>query len=104
MIINLGDAWPFPAVDDARRRGERTWFQVSQARYDYFIEVLPPIYFPGGFFVSEAASHDDRGVPIYSAFVEIAGRYYCREFARDRHAEAMQDLFESLGARKAGAS
>jgi len=42
-----------------------SWHKITQADADYCLEVLPPIYFSGGFAVSEPVMHDERGRPIY---------------------------------------
>ena len=41
------------------------WRDITEADADYCLEVLPPIYFPGGFAVSEPVMHDAQGRPIY---------------------------------------
>lgn len=91
-IVQLGSAWPWPVVSDFRDR----WHESTQEHHEYGLGVLPPIYFPGGFFVSEAATHDRRGVPVYAAWVEIGGRYFVREIPRDKHAEALAELRAEL--------
>jgi len=97
-IVNLGDAFPFPAVTEGRRAGHSTWFETTQEQREHFRDVLPPIPFPGGFFVSEPAAYDGRGVPIYSAFVKLQGRYFVREFAADAHEAAFRELVNALKA------
>ena len=41
------------------------WRKITQEDADYCLEVLPPIYFRGGFAVSEPVIHDDKGRPVY---------------------------------------
>lgn len=91
-IKPLGDAWPWPAASDDRE----SWHETNEERWWYALEVLPPIYFEGGFFMGEPAIHDRRGVPVHAAFVKMAGRYFVREIPTDKHAEALKELRESL--------
>jgi hypothetical protein len=41
------------------------WQSITEADADYCLEVLPPIYFRGGFAVSEPVIHDESGRPVY---------------------------------------
>lgn len=41
------------------------WRQITERDADYCLEVLPPIYFSGGFAVSEPVIHDKQGRPVY---------------------------------------
>jgi len=41
------------------------WREIPEADADYCEGVLPPIYFSGGFAVSEPVTDDERGRPIY---------------------------------------
>lgn len=72
-------AWPYPAVSDARMAGRDYWRQISEELRWHFLEVLPPIYFPGGFMVSEPAAHTADGDPIYAAIVRAGNGYWMRE-------------------------
>lgn len=100
-IVKLGDVHLYPHTTAAWKRGDATWFEIAESRYMDALEVLPPIYFPGGFFVSEAIRHDD-GVPVYLAIAEWRGsgayamRYFAREVRRDRIEAAMSDLRKGL--------
>jgi len=106
-IIDVGEAWPFPAVTEARHEGRPDWVRISEARADEFLGVLPPIYFHGGFFVSEPASHEYRkvhgsqtqfyAVPVYAAVCKVGGAYYMREVAQDAIQEARAELLRALG-------
>lgn len=89
--------WPFPLVTELRHKGSRDWVEIDQERADYFLGVLPPIYFKGGFFVSEPAAHvtiDGREVPVYGAVAEMDGRHFMREFPYTLRecADAIRDL------------
>ena len=41
------------------------WRAITEADADYCLEALPPIYFSGGFAVSEPVMHDDADRPVY---------------------------------------
>jgi len=41
------------------------WRKITKADANYCLEVLPPIYFSGGFAVSEPVIHDGAGRPVY---------------------------------------
>lgn len=105
-IIDLGKQWPYPAVTEARRAGRGDWFKISAERADELLNVLPPIYFKGGFFVSEPASHEVRKVPgsqtrfvhmpVYSAVCKVGESHYLREVAADRIGEAREELLKAV--------
>ncbi len=96
-IPNLGTAWPWPTIHGPRGAGSPGWFETTEAVYDNQLGVLPPIYFRGGFMVSEPADHDGRGVPIYAAFVKVGPRYFVREVPEDRAVRAAAELHTALG-------
>lgn len=103
-IIDLGDAWPWPRVSDARRAGASTWFRTTERRADEALEVVPPIFIRGGllcFFMGEPAAHDDRGVAVHAAFIRYAGAYYVREVALDQIDAARAELADALNTRHA---
>lgn len=95
-IVDLGDAWPYPAITDAWRAGDATWFLVSKDRAMDALEAVPPRYIPGmspaSFMMGECAAHDARGVEVYTAFILMAGRYYARNLAVDQVADAVAAL------------
>lgn len=41
------------------------WREITEADMDYVLQVLPPIYFRGGFACSEPVIHDENGRPVY---------------------------------------
>lgn len=90
-LVNLGAAWPWPAAN-----APGAWYESIEEHYEHAFECLPPIFFPGGFFVSEPAFHDARGVPAYAAWVKINDRYFVRNVLRDGHAAALAQLRETL--------
>lgn len=61
-----------------------TWTEISDERADELLEVLPPIYIPGGFMVGEALDHDERGVPVYRAVVTVNGRWWTAALPYDQ--------------------
>lgn len=90
------DAWREASADKTIRveRNEadvRSW-QISEEHPDSWcrigdgwameaLEVLPPIYFRGGFAVSEAVTSDLTGAVMYLCVVTVHGTsdaYYCR--------------------------
>lgn len=99
-IRNIGDGWPWPTVSEDRHAGGAAWFESNREHYWYGLNVLPPIYFPGGFFVSEPCCHDERDVPSYAAWVQIgeegSARYFVREIPKDGWAKALAELREAL--------
>lgn len=74
------------------------WIEIDVERADYYLNVLPPIDFPGGFFVGEPATHDDRGVPVHTAVVQRGARYFERDCAIDRASSgrAVKELDDAL--------
>lgn len=95
-VVPLGTAWPFPAVTEDRWAGGSAWFETTEQHLMDALCALPPVYFPGGFFMGEPAAHDERGVTIYSAWVRIGERCFVREFPQDRHAAALAELRAAL--------
>jgi hypothetical protein len=69
------EAWPFTRMD-AR---PDAWVELTKEQFDYCLGVLPPIYFRGGFAISEASRHTAEGVPVYCCVVTIRGRRLARE-------------------------
>ena len=55
------------------------WCEISEAQMMEALEVLPPIYFPGGFAVSEPLRHDGNGDPVYLCVVTIGEQYWVVE-------------------------
>lgn len=98
MIINLGDAWPYPRVADSRQAGSKTWFVVAECHADQLLGCVPPIYPRGvpGFFVGEPASHDERGVAIHALVAQRGDLYFMREVARDQALVAYGELLGLL--------
>jgi hypothetical protein len=41
------------------------WRRITEADFWYCLEVLPPIYFRGGFAVSEPVIHEQGDRPVY---------------------------------------
>ena len=54
-----------------------TWTEITAERHNDMLEVLPPIYGPQGFLVSEACDHHAlTGRPRYDAFISRGGKHY----------------------------
>lgn len=69
--------WPFPIMDE----NPGAWVEISEEHWDYSLGAVPPIYFEGGFAVSEASHSDERGRSMYAACVNIGSRYFMRHLA-----------------------
>lgn len=65
---------PAPAADLPSLAGQR--WEIDEAIYDEFLEMMPPIYAPGGFFTCEETFDG-----YHARFTREGDRYYC-EFAR----------------------
>lgn len=89
---------PWSAITIARRAGSADWFITTEERAMDALGALPPIYFRGGFFMGEASAHDERGHPVYTAFVKIGDVYYCRDVAIDLVLQAVAQLRVALAA------
>lgn len=76
--INYDTDWPYPDVEDRFRAGDKSWREVTEAVYWDQLECLPPIRMNGNaFMVGEPWDSDARG-NIYSTFVQVGQRYFCR--------------------------
>lgn len=65
------DSWPDCLSTEARE----TWHEVTERVSDYFLNVLPPKYFRGGFACSEPVCYDsEAGAETFQCFVRVAGR------------------------------
>jgi hypothetical protein len=86
VIDTRGRGWLFHTIDGHEREQRAaglgfhgtSWYRITPKDASYCLEVLPPIYFPGGFAVSEAAWHDENGQATYFAVVKIGSGYYGR--------------------------
>jgi hypothetical protein len=72
------------------------WHEISEADCWYSLEVLPPIYFAGGFAVSEPIRDDEHGEPVYLCIVGIGPKFYGRELPRSRAATEARSLRDGL--------
>lgn len=86
------NAWPFPAVTDASRGGE--WTEISEAHADDLLNVLPPVYIPGGFMVGEEVAYDDERGPLFTAVINVGGR----RLAQNWPARQRRDAFAAASA------
>jgi hypothetical protein len=56
-----------------------TWIPITEDEHDELLGVLPPIYFPGGFAVSEAIRHNGQGQPVYLCVRKAGGCHFAQE-------------------------
>lgn len=54
------------------------WRAITEDDADYCLGVLPPIYFAGGFAVSEPAIHDAQDRPVYLCVKRERGRLFAK--------------------------
>lgn len=96
-IKDLGDQWPFPAVNEAYKRGDDTWFRTTERIAWDLIESVPTVRCAGYEFMGEPFTHVD-GYPVHCAIVRIGARYYLRHvpLKNDRVFAATSDLFAAL--------
>lgn len=72
MSAALSRAWDYtkrdydrPAFEDGSAVLNDSWRRITEQDYWYCLEVLPPIYVPGGFAVSEPVTSTDSGEVVY---------------------------------------
>lgn len=94
-IINSLGIWPCPALGEDFTAGLNQWREVDEATHDYFRAVLPPIYFNGGFFVSEPCRHIGDE-PTYNAVATVGGRYFMRELPESHGPDAVDLLLAEV--------
>ena len=58
-----------------------SWHATTFDRAEELLNVMPPIYFPGGFAVGEAIRHDSEGRAVYLAVAMTPGCTWVRELA-----------------------
>ena len=85
--------WPWGACD----AHPGAWVECSAEHWMYCLEVLPPIYFAGGFAVSEAVRDGATGAPVYLCLVHIGSRYFARELTLYEAAQEARLLRAALG-------
>jgi len=71
IVVTEANPWTLAATDPTR------WHEISRAKADELLNVLPPIDIPGGFAVSEAIRHE--GAAVYLCVVNARGRWWARE-------------------------
>jgi hypothetical protein len=54
------------------------WHEITEEDADYCLGVLPPIYFRGGFAVSEPVIHNAKNEPVYLCVVRARGQLFAR--------------------------
>jgi hypothetical protein len=75
---------------------EHTWAEIDSDAYWEALEVLPPIYFPGGFAVSEAMTANAKGEEVYLCVVTIGKSSTTRHFAGYRTLAQMRKEWSVL--------
>lgn len=72
--------------------------RVDRDIYDYFLEILPPMYKTSGFMVSEPYSYDYTvNQSTYAAFCCVGGNYYfLGDIAPKKYIEALENLKAKL--------
>jgi hypothetical protein len=92
--------WPWKACDN----DPEAWCEINEEHADYCLNVLPPIYFPGGFAVSEPVRADASGQEVYLALVTWHGRPFARYLNRQQMKTAARELHDHLDAMHAAAA
>ena len=77
-IIPACADWPIPQLQKLRHDNADVWVCVPDSFADYMLEVVPPVYVPGGFLVGEPDSHDAQGYPVRLGFAHVNGQYFAR--------------------------
>jgi hypothetical protein len=73
MTTETIGVWPWDAV----RENPGQWCAISEEHAEYCLNVLPPIYFDGGFAVGEAIDGEiGTGTPRYLALTRRNDRPY----------------------------
>ena len=102
QIYPIPDAWPCQIIEERDRNDMHCWTEISEEHYWYFLEVLPPIYVPGGFQVSEPWRDNLHGYPLYLTVATIRERHYARHLATRDAGDAIAQLRAQLDAPTCG--
>jgi hypothetical protein len=76
--------WPFPAVTDAYRNGNKRFFEIDEAVFEEQFGALPPkrLEFDGIitiFLCSEEYNYSyEEGCPLHSIYIRIGNRCFTR--------------------------
>jgi len=84
IVVTEANPWTLAAADPTR------WHEISRAKSDELLNILPPIAIPGGFAVSEPIRHE--GAAVYLCVVNVAGRWWARESTLAGVGAAVRDL------------
>jgi hypothetical protein len=60
------------------KQGNREWVETDPQTFEYFLNVLPPIYGRGCFACSEEWMHNHQGEGVYLWFRNFSGKYEAR--------------------------
>jgi hypothetical protein len=67
----------YAAIRDEANDPATVPVEVSAEQYEDMLGVVPPLHVPGGFFVGECLTGDDRG-NVHAHYAERQGRYFAR--------------------------
>ena len=62
------------------------WQEVSEARYMEMLEILPPIFYAGGFFMQEPLHAD-----LHDFFIEKSDKFYTAVFSEKATAKEIKE-------------
>ena len=104
VIVQKRGDWPWPQITEARHQAApgMKWVEVTEDDAEYSLNVLPPIILPGAkfwggaFMVGEAASALPSGEPTYTAFVNMAGRWFACDLAKSEYHAAFFALARAV--------
>jgi hypothetical protein len=85
---------PYDQALKPYRDGLPVFVEITEEQMWTALEVLPPIYFRGGFAVSEPQCHDRTNTPVYACVVTKGKRYFLR-YGTVKEAEAFADELRS---------
>ena len=89
--------WAYEEMEAEYEAGRATWFEVSEGFYYQALNVLPPVYAPGGFLVGEPWNHNRAGQAILAAFVKTGERYFGTMSTKAAFVERRAELMKALG-------
>lgn len=81
-IMKKAEADLIPHGHLTRVNPDAPWHPCPESMQDYFLEVVPPTYFNGGFACSEPHCHTPSGHPILLCFRFSNGQWHCRYATR----------------------
>ena len=67
------------------------WQEVSEARYMEMLEILPPIFYAGGFFMQEALNAD-----LHDFFIKVGGKFYTSVLSINSTPQQIKESLEAF--------